>query len=189
MLLLRQALFLMGCLLCASPVQAAESGWHEFTNTRQGYSVSLPSELRMTFERQNDPELSAQNLMPFDYVNFRPGKDVAVDLELIELGIGVHHNRKNRTVRAFADNKDVGVRAAVKQFVTRQAYEVVVAGIKGVRDDFSLEKESGWISYSRVIIPYRDTFIVFLFTTGWETPVPACEQLFQKILDSFKIGN
>jgi hypothetical protein len=159
----------------------------QYCSDTQGYCLLLPSELELSFRKNNDLEWSVENIMPFDYVNFRLKASSNVVYGLFELGIGMHLNRKSLNARKFADIKDEGVKMSVKQYVAVNSSEVTVAGIKGVRDDFRLEKEFGWFSYSRVIIPFKDKFFVFLATLGNDRPVAANERLFAEIIESFKI--
>lgn len=176
-------LFWCGC----ATVLAAEIPANVYENPEQGYRLWLPPGLQVNFEKKNDPEWAVQNRMPFDYVNFRPAKSEAGENGLFELGVGAHWNRDKLSAREFADIKDEGVKQSVRQYVTVRSYEVLVAGIKGVRDDFALEKEFGWLSYSRVIIPYQGKFFVFLGTLGGDKPLPQNESIFQEIIDKFQI--
>ncbi len=187
-------LFLFGCSAFLTEETAAKEALegkgpkgHIYQNQEQGYRLWLPLELQVNFEKKNDREWAARNLMPFDYVNFRPQKPGPQDQGFFELGVGVHWNRDKLTARKFADIKDEGVRLGVRQYVTVRSSEVLVAGIKGVRDDFALEKEFGWVSYSRVIIPYKDKFFVFLGTLGLDKPVLEYENIFQGIIDKFQL--
>jgi hypothetical protein len=168
-------------------IQVERSQGDFYRNQEQGYRLWLPPELQVNFEKKNDPEWAAQNRMPFDYVNFRPKKPAGNEQGFFELGVGVHWNRDKLSAREFADIKDEGVRQTVRQYVTVRSGEVSVAGIKGVRDDFALEKEFGWLSYSRVIIPYQDKFFVFLGTLGRNKPVSEYERIFQEIIDKFQL--
>jgi hypothetical protein len=188
--------FLSGALVS----QAAETGqvhvipfsdseWPKYQNHQEGYSLRLPPELTKSFEKRNDPEWAAANIMPFDYVNFKPEQAAGIEYAPFELGVGVHSNRTGLSARKFADIKDEGVKMSVRKYVTARSTEVIVAGIKGVRDDFSMLKDSGWWSYSRVIIPFKDKFFVFLGTLGRDKPAAEYERVFQRIIDSFEISN
>lgn len=146
----------------------------------------MPAQLQTYLEKRNDMQWAAENRMPFDYVNFRP-KEASDGLAPFELGIGVHWNRDHLGSREFADKKDEGLTASGARIVTIRQAEVMVAGIKGVRDDFRLQQPYGWRSYSRVIIPYKDNFFVFLVTLGNDTAVAEYEGVFQKIIESFHI--
>ena len=157
-----------------------------YENEQAGYSLSLPSELRVAMKKTRDMKEAAGELMPFDYVNFRP-KEAAGDLAHFELGVGVHWNRDKLGMRAFADKKDDGLRMGGARIKILSQGETVVAGIQGVRDDFRIRKPEGWKSYSRVIIPSGDKFYVFLCTLGEDTALPQYERVFQKIIDSFEL--
>jgi hypothetical protein len=167
-------------------IQFSAAQWQVYENHQQGYSFSLPPEVRTIFKKKRDREEASENLLPFDYVNFSM-KQSDEDQEPFELGLGVHWNKFKFDTRRFADLKDDGVKKGVRQYVTIRSTAVIVAGIEGVRDDFALEKESGWTSYSRVIIPYKNNFFCFLCTLGTDKAVPEYEQVFQKIIDSFEI--
>lgn len=172
------------------PLEAArfgDSGWYEYRNEQAGYRLLLPSGLTVAFADRNDPEWSVRTVMPVDYVNFRQKQPFENGVVLFELGVGVHLNRHALSARKFADSKDEGVKRTVRQYVLIRSSEATVAGIKGVRDDFSLEKDSGWMNYSRVVIPYNDIFFVFLGTMGTDKPVAGHQRLFRKIIDSFEI--
>lgn len=170
----------------ARDIKFSAAQWQVYENDQQGYTLSLPPEVQTIFKKKRDREEAAQNLLPFDYVNFSM-KQSGEDQEPFELGLGVHWNKFKFDTRRFADLKDVGVKNGVRQYVTIRSTAVIVAGIEGVRDDFALEKESGWTSYSRVIIPYKNNFFCFLCTLGSDKAVPEYEQVFQKIIDSFEI--
>ena len=169
-----------------SVIKFSASQWQSYQNEQQRYSLRLPPELKTNYTRQRDIEEAAHNLLPFDYVNFGPKQPVE-DKEPFELGIGVHWNKYNMTSRGFADLKDVGVKEGVRQYVAIRSSVVTVAGIKGVRDDFTLEREYGWTTYSRVLIPFQDKFFCFLCTLGNDKAVVQYDQVFQKIIDSFEI--
>ncbi|MDD3921176.1 MAG: hypothetical protein PHO41_08420, partial [Eubacteriales bacterium] len=125
-------------------------------------------------------------MMPFDYVNFRPGQGTG-SFGVFELGVGVHWNRDGMGTRDFADKKDDGLRMNGALIETSLQSEVSVANIKGVRDDFRVKQPDGWKSYSRVIIPFGDRFFVFLCTLGRNNALAENKQIFQKILDGFEI--
>jgi hypothetical protein len=169
-----------------SVIQFSAVRWEEYRNDRQGYSLRLPPELKRNFIRERDREEAAQSLLPFDYANFSPVQ-TGKDQEPFELGLGVHWNKYNMTTRAFADLKDAGVKESVRQYVTIRSTAVTVAGIEGVWDDFALEKEYGWTTYSRVIIPFKDRFFCFLGTIGRDQAVAEYKQVFRKIIESFEI--
>ncbi|MCU0651112.1 MAG: hypothetical protein MUC52_02635 [Candidatus Omnitrophica bacterium] len=175
---------LLAVSFCASSF--GYDGWQEYSNDEQGYSLDLPADVQTVFKKMRDREEAAQNLLPFDYVNFSM-KQSGQGQEPFELGLGVHWNKFKLSTRKFADLKDEGVKSGVKQYVTHRSSAVTVAGIEGVRDDFALEKEYGWTTYSRVIIPYNDKFFCFLCTLGADKPVPEYEQAFKKIIESFDI--
>jgi hypothetical protein len=156
-----------------------------YRNAQEGYLLRLPEGVKKNFARTRQKEEAARDFLPYDYVNFgMAGSGAAA---AFELGLGVHWNSRGLDTRRFADAKDAGVRMGVKQYVTKSSSEVIVAGIKGVRDDFALEKPDGWHSYSRVIIPLGDRFFCFLCTLGTDTPVPAYEHLFARILEGFQL--
>jgi hypothetical protein len=167
-------------------IKFEDSGWILYKNDAEGYRLKLPGQLHTYLTKRRDMQLAADNSMPFDYVNFRP-KEATEGLAPFELGIGVHWNRDHLGSREFADKKDVGLADSGARIVTIRQTEVVVAGIKGVRDDFRLRQPDGWRSYSRVIIPYKDNFFVFLGTLGSDTAVAEYEGVFQKIIESFQI--
>ncbi len=164
-----------------------DTGWQEYQNPREKYRLRLPFELKKNFEKQNAREWAAANIMPFDYVNFGPGQSAAGGNMPFELGVGVHANLKGLSAREFADIKDEGVKRSVQEYVIVRSGEVAVSGIPGVRDDFALLKDSGWWSYSRVIIPFQDRFFVFLGTLGREKAAAEYERVFQSIIDTFEI--
>lgn len=178
---------------CAGQMQNGRDGgfsparWIEYHNAREGFRVSLPPELSVYFEKQNDREWAASNMMPFDYVNFRPQRPDRPRENIFELGIGVHWNRGRFNTRDFADRKDEGLRRSGARIEILRQSEATVAGISGVRDDFRLRQPYGWRSYIRIVVPYNDTFIVFLGTVGEERPAPGYERVFQKIVDSFAL--
>jgi hypothetical protein len=181
------------CCICessqgpqVSAVSFSSTGWQEYSNDQQGYRLLLPPEVQTIFKKKRAREEASQNLLPFDYVNFSM-KQAGDDKEPFELGLGVHWNKYNLKTRVFADNKDIGVKKGVRQYVTLRSSTVTVAGIEGVRDDFSLEKESGWTTYSRVIIPCGDRFFCFLCTLGRDKAVPEYEQVFRRIVESFEV--
>jgi hypothetical protein len=165
----------------------SEAGWYEYQNLHEGYRLRLPPELQKSFDKRRDPDEAAANILPFDYVNFRPQESERSEYLHFELGVGVHENRKRLDARRFADIKDEGVKRGVSEYVTVRSSEVTVAGIKGVRDDFRMLKDTGWWSYSRVIIPFKDRFFVFLCTLGQEKPAIEYELVFQYIIDSFQL--
>ncbi|MDD4940377.1 MAG: hypothetical protein PHS64_07495 [Candidatus Omnitrophica bacterium] len=166
-------------------VRIGSGRWVEYRHPRQGFRLRLPSELRVYLEKQNDREWAAQNMMPFDYVNFRPQGRGFEGENVFELGLGVHWNRDRLGTREFADKKDDGLRSAGARIeIIRQA-RVTVAGIAGVRDDFRIRQPSGWTSYSRIVFSSADTYIVLLCTTGADRPVAAYERVFRNIADGF----
>jgi hypothetical protein len=167
-------------------IQFSAEQWQVYENEQQGYRLSLPPEVQTILKKKRDREEASENLLPFDYVNFSM-KQSGEDQEPFELGLGVHWNKFNLNIRKFADLKDEGVKKGVRQYVTIRSAAVTVAGIEGVRDDFALEKESGWTAYSRVIIPYGNKFFCFLCIMGSDKAVPEYELVFQKIIDSFEI--
>jgi hypothetical protein len=193
-----RCIFVVLCLLLSPYISLAAApptgrvihfsgnNWYEYRNERESYVLKLPPEIKTNFTRHRDPEQAAQELLPFDYVNFTP-KQAAPDSQPFELGLGVHWNKYNMTARVFADSKDEGVKRGVRQYVTLRSASITVAGIEGVRDDFALEKEYGWTTYTRVIIPYQNNFYCFLCTLGKDKAVPQYEQLFEKIIASFKL--
>ncbi len=162
---------------------AARSGrqdWQPYVNEREGYAVRLPAHLKVNFTKQNEKQWAVRNRMPYDYVNFVPRQED--DAVPFELGIGVHLNRDALDTRDFADKKDEGLRLGGARIEMLRQSEITVCGIKGVRDDFRIRQPDGWRSYARVIIPRRDTFIVFLGTLGNERPVPEYEDIFNGII-------
>jgi hypothetical protein len=161
-----------------------KAGAWSYRDSQEGYLVRFPAEVKKNFAKTRDKDEASRNFLPYDYANFGLADHGA---GAFELGLGVNWNSRGIDTRRFADAKDVGVRMGVKQYVTRKSSEVTVAGIKGVRDDFALEKPDGWHSYSRVIIPYGDRFFCFLCTLGADKPVPEYERLFQEILDGFQL--
>jgi len=173
---------------CTGIIQFANSNWVLFQNDREGYRLKLPAQLHTALKKRRDMQLAAEERMPFDYVNFKPAQ-TSEDFEPFELGVGVHWNRDNLGTREFADKKDEGLKDSGAQIVTiRQAY-VIAAGIKGVRDDFRIRQPDGWRSYSRVIIPRKDKFFVFLGMLGNDKPVAEYEAVFQKIVESFELAS
>jgi hypothetical protein len=158
-----------------------------FKNDQEGYSLTLPPQLKVAFKRAREKNAAAASRLPFDYVNFRP-TEATGDFGVFELGLGVHWNRDNLGTREFADKKDEGLKMKGARIVTIGQSEVTVANTKGVRDDFRMQQPEGWLSYSRVIIPVKDKFIVFLCTLGQDAPIAENEQVFQKILDSFTLN-
>jgi len=161
-----------------------DSNWDLYQNEQQGYSLQLPPQLKVSFTKQNYLEWSAENRMPFDYVNFRP-KEESDDLEPFELGVGIHWNRDDIGTREFADKKDEGLQISGAEINIIRQTEATVSGIRGVRDDFRLRQPYGWRSYSRIIIPFKDKFFVFLGTLGSDKPVPEYERIYDKIVGSF----
>jgi hypothetical protein len=174
-------------LLClALPLAClAEPEWASYENSREGYSLALPAQLKVYLNMRKDIREAAENRLPFDYLNFRPER-AAGSLASFELGVGVHWNRDNLGTREFADKKDEGLRTKGARIEILRQAEVTVDGMKGVRDDFRIRQPEGWKTYSRVIIPSGSNFFVFLGTLGDEKADPGYELVFQKILDSFE---
>lgn len=181
------ALLCCGGACLAGGFAADQSGWKTYENAPQGYSLRLPPELAVAFTRENEREWSAENRMPFDYVNFRPQPDAG--LEPFELGLGVHWNKFKLATRIFADSKDEGLLAGGAQIRMIRQSEIEIAGIKGVRDDFLLRQPYGWRYYSRAIIPRGDRFFVFLCTLGKDEPVADFERVFRRIVASFVLAD
>jgi len=171
----------------AGILQFDDSNWTLYKNDQEGYCLKLPLQLQVYLHKRRDMQEAIENRLPFEYVNFRPAQ-ASGGLEPFELGVGVHWNRDTLGTREFADKKDEGLVKSGAQIVTIRQTEVIVAGIKGVRDDFRMKQPDGWRSYSRVIIPRKDTFFVFLGTLGSEKAVPAYEDVFKKIVESFELA-
>jgi hypothetical protein len=169
-----------------SAIRFSAGQWQVYENEKEGYRLMLPPEVQTIFKRKRERDEAAQSLLPYDYVNFSL-KNSGQDQEPFELGLGVHWNKFGLNTRKFADLKDDGVKKGVRQYVTIRSTPVTAAGIEGVRDDFSLEKEFGWTTYSRVIIPYKDKFFCFLCTLGSDKAVGEYEQVFLKIVESFEV--
>jgi hypothetical protein len=167
-------------------IQFSTGQWQVYENEKEGYRLMLPPEVQTIFKRKRERDEAAQSLLPYDYVNFSL-KSSGQDQEPFELGLGVHWNKFRLNTRKFADLKDEGVKKGVRQYITIRSTPVTSAGIEGVRDDFALEKESGWTTYSRVIIPYKDKFFCFLCTLGSDKAVGEYEQVFRKIVESFEV--
>lgn len=70
-------------------IRIGSGRWVESRHPRQGFRLRLPSELRVYFEKQNGREWAAQNMMPFDYVNFRPQGRGFEGENVFELDLGV----------------------------------------------------------------------------------------------------
>jgi len=168
------------------PVPFEDSGWWLYQNEQQGFSFLLPPPLRITITRTRPLDWSAENRMPFDYVNFLPYPQSSA-FAPFELGVGVHWNRDLLATREFADRKDDGLIKGGAQFEVIRRSDTLVCGIQGVCDDFRMRQTSGWRSYSRVIIPYQDKFFVFLATLGGDDPVAEHARVFEQILDSFTL--
>ncbi len=177
-------------LLIALSLSTAEvclgSGTAVYEDPGRLFRLNLPAQLKVNFTKENPRGWSADNRMPFDYVNFVPA-DAAPGLEPFELGVGVHWNRDRLATRDFADKKDEGLLAAGAQIKVIRQSEAVVAGIKGVRDDFLMLQPYGWRSYSRIIIPHEENFFVFLGTLGEDQPRPELERIYQEIVEGFRL--
>jgi hypothetical protein len=190
MVLLLGAVSVAGC--CGKPQSRQDasfnpSGWVEYRHPRQRFRFYVPAELQVQFEKQNGREWAVTNMMPFDYVNFRPQRSGPARESLFELGIGVHWNRDRAGFREFAGKKDDGLRSAGARIENIRQTEVTVAGIAGVRDDFRLRQPYGWRCYSRIVFPFEDTFVVLLCTTGGDRPIAGYERVFQKIAEGFSL--
>jgi len=167
-------------------IQFEDTNWILYKNAQEGYYLLLPPQLQANFKKRNEMQWAVENRMPFDYVNFG-AKDTSGNLVPFELGVGAHWNKDGLGTREFADKKDEGLKMSGSQIVTIRQTDFTVAGIKGVRDDFRIQQPYGWRSYSRIIIPYKDKFFVFLGTLGNNRSIPGYEDIFQKIVESFEL--
>ncbi len=174
-------------LLFLAGVCLGQEAWVVHKNEEQGFKFKVPVELKVTFTKIRDKQEAAAELLPFDYVNFRPVPGTS-GLENFELGMGVHWDRDNLPVKAFADRKDDGLRMSGARIDLIRRSELEICGLQGVRDDFRIEKPGGWVSYSRVILHDKDRFFVFLGTLGTGAPIPGYEDIFNKIVDSFELS-
>jgi len=157
-----------------------------YVNEQGWYRLRLPSGLCVDFTRQREREPAVASMLPFDYVNFKPSSGV-LTAGSFELGVGIHWNKDGLETRAFADKKDIGLIQGGARIEATRHSSVVVAGIEGVRDDFRIYQPDGWRSYSRICIPYKDLFFVFLGTLGTGRPDEGNTRVYLRIVDSFEI--
>jgi len=150
----------------SSPITEEVANWKTYTNTKYGYSLKYPSEMRLT-EPGNET-----------YLTLDPSQEKEQDFHhTLIVGISVLPNKERLSIDELIEK----IQASTSAIQIKNKQDVTVGGVKGKKVIGSALGSD----FTKIFIPYEDSFVVLTASIGIEK-YQQYVQVFDQILSTFK---
>jgi hypothetical protein len=167
-------------------VSFEKQDWQQFTF--EGFDLKLPPGMKKSAEGVLDPDAAYEQGVPYSYASFIPEQsERSPGFERFEVRIGVHANRERLSAQEYRQRKTAQLEKS-RQLDVFSVRDVTAAGFKGVRDDIKVRDAGGARCLSRVILPYKDRFLVISALVGGEQMVPLYRESFDAITQGVTVS-